>query len=833
MRPTSPITYSVECSHTPAQLETGGPFVGVEMHNSSPLLNRVSFFYPVANSIDLSTSYWQRGQSRVLSLGLKVGHKPKEWIGLEPFDYQLTPYSVTLSKRHRDTTIRVTYQFCLSRPAMVATVEITNSLVHSELFEVYTHLEVTLRTSHTYAVIDKAWTEFDETGSTIFVCFDDRATGAAQIFVANAGEQPTSFAANGEAIGLPGAGNSWWMDRSGHLPGEIVERAAPKRPAAAFLYRRKLDPGQRMVIAQIIGSCRRDEGREIVSYLLEHYEQEVNLYEESVLDKAYRNGPLETGDGSIDRSARWAKAVLAANAHYLDGQVVPMPCPAEYNYLFAHDVLMADLAAVHFDIARVKKDLQYLVAKADGTITHAYYWKDSSYVTEQATSDSWNHLWFILLSASYLRHSGDTATAERLYPYLLDSARLALKSKGDDELIWAHHPDWWDIGSSFGPRSYMTILTIRALRELAYVSSVLGKQVSELLRYERLASSMQEQMSEKLWDQGSNYLISYYEDGSTDRHIYVGSLLAAHFRLVELDERMALVETARSTLLDEQLGIRNVFPVDFHLLADYLNLRRNEVGEPGVYMNGGIWPHGNAWYALALISIGEMAEASRFIRRAMTLEGVSASPNGQPAMYEYRNSNRLDSSAYGRVDKPQFLWAAGWYLYAVYNLLGVRETAWNIAVEPYVLQGQAKSRYSLFVKGKLVEVTVSGQGRHVKSIQFDGTPCPTTVIPAGSSVAEEIKITLGTPEGPYITRTDSILTSCRFDAEERRLVAHLEAFPGHENETQVISPWQPSSASVNGVELGDGWRAQREGGVFRIRVGVRQRCTKDTLQLRF
>jgi hypothetical protein len=124
MRATSPIAFSVDRSRTAAQIETGGPFVGVEMHHSSPLLNRVSFFYPVANSIDLSTSYWQRDQSRVLSLGLKVGNRPKEWIGLEPFDYQLTPYSVLLSKRHSDRTIEVTYQFCLSKPAMVATVEI-------------------------------------------------------------------------------------------------------------------------------------------------------------------------------------------------------------------------------------------------------------------------------------------------------------------------------------------------------------------------------------------------------------------------------------------------------------------------------------------------------------------------------------------------------------------------------------------------------------------------------------------------------------------------------------------------------------------------------------
>ena len=833
MKPTWPVALAIDHSSNPAQIEIGGPFVGVEMHHSSPLLNRVSFFYPLANSIDLSTNYWQRDQSRVLFLGLKVGNRPKEWIGLEPFEFQLTPYSVLLSKRYGDTTIEFTYQFCLSRPAMVATVELTNHSLHPELYEIYTHLEVTLRTSHTYAIVDKAWTEFDETGATIYLWFDHRATGAVQVFVANAGEHPTSYATNSEAIGFPGTGKSWWMDHTGHLPGALIERTAPKRAAAAFVYRRRLAPEQKMDIVQIIGSCRQGEGRGIVSYLLEQWQQEVSQYEGFVVHKACRNGVLETGDSSLDRSARWAKAILAANAHYLDGQIVPMPCPAEYNFFFTHDVLLTDLAAVYYDPARVKVDLQYIVAKADGTIPQAYYWKDDRYVAERAKADSWNHLWFILLCASYLRHSGDTATVEDLYPYLSASVQLAMTSKGADQLMWAHHPDWWDIGSSFGPRSYMTILAIRALRELVYISTVLGKPASQLRRYEQLASSMQEQLNARLWDQKLSYLINYYEDGRMDPHVYLGSLLAAHFGLIGMERRVALVATAKSTLLDERLGIRNVFPADFHLLNDELNFQRNQVGEPGLYMNGGIWPHGNAWYALALLSIGQHAEASRFMKRTMTLEGVSDGPNGQPAMYEYRNSNRSDPYTYGKVDKPQFLWAAGWYLYALYNLLGVRENAWNIALEPYVLQDQATSRFSLFVNGKQVTVTVTGQGRYIQSIEYDGRPCPTAVIPAAGPVGGDIEITLGTPEVPYVAHTNSMLTSCRFHREQKSLVADLEAFPGHENETQVISPWLPSSASINGVKLDDGWRVQQDGDIYRMDVSVSQRCSRDTIQLRF
>ena len=43
----------------------------------------------------------------------------------------------------------------------------------------------------------------------------------------------------------------------------------------------------------------------------------------------------------------------------------------------------------------------------------------------------------------------------------------------------------------------------------------------------------------------------------------------------------------------------------------------------------------------------------------MTLDGIINSPNGQPAMYEYRDSNFNNPKEYGKIDKPQFMWAAG------------------------------------------------------------------------------------------------------------------------------------------------------------------------------
>ena len=128
--------------------------------------------------------------------------------------------------------------------------------------------------------------------------------------------------------------------------------------------------------------------------------------------------PLDAGDPYLNHAALWARAIMAANEHFLDDWILPMPCPAEYNFYFTHDVLVSDLTAVHFDPARVKRDLDFIVkhARADSVIPHAYYWKDSTFVTEWADSDNWNNYWMIITTASYLRHTADFSFVKIIYP---------------------------------------------------------------------------------------------------------------------------------------------------------------------------------------------------------------------------------------------------------------------------------------------------------------------------------------------------------------------------------------------------------------------------------
>ena len=775
------------------QLEVGGPFAGVEFHKNSILPARISFYYPVANSIDASGDYWNRHLSRVLTMRVKIGDNPLK--DLEPgiTRYKLTPYFVDFVKEDKEMNLSVSYRFCKNKPAMVVIYEIENKLPQKTRFQVITSMESTLRTSSTYTHKNTAWTDYDRENDAIIVKYDDAETGNVRLFTSNAGLKPESFTS------VFNNGMIMYSSKKTELENRVVSRENPAKPTTDFQYAKTLEPGETMKIVQVIGSCSPGEEEKLISYLNKNYQKETDEYEKYIFDKIYNDGKMETGDNAFDHSVLWAKAILAANAHYLRGDIIPMPCPAEYNFFFTHDILLTDLSAVYFDCERVKKDLENIgkYAREDGIIPHAYYWKDDHYEVEYAGADNWNHLWFTMICARYLKHSGDKAAVEKLFPLIKKSLDTILKNEKDG-IMWAYRPDWWDIGSKYGPRSYMTILTIRALREFGYISATLEKDYGLALKYEKLASKMEKKLSVTLWDEGQKYLVNYFEDGSKDSHYYSGSLMATHFNLLNETKKTELVKTASQKLLDRKLGIYNAFPMDFHKLGEFFHFSGNEAGEPYYYMNGGIWCQGTAWYALSLMSLGDKDSAYKLMNDLMTLEGITKSPGGQPAMFEYR-VGKPDKGEYGKIDKPQFLWAAGWYLYCWYHLFGAEENAWNLSFTAYIPPNLKQTRYNLLVNGKDLEVIVKGEGREVKKIKYNGKTCPSIVIPPDAP-GEEVEIELGKSSTPYICKTGSILVSADWNETKRELKIKLKAYPGHKSLVIVSSPFKSNGVSINGKD---------------------------------
>lgn len=772
-----------------AKIEVGSEFVGVEFHHSSALPQRVSFYYPVANSIDMSTDYWKRDTSYMMALGLKVGDNEKEWIDPKYFDFKLTPFSVEFEKSDEYKSIKISYRFSKTKPAAIIEYEITNLSGVENEYEVYTTMEGALKTCHSYNLKDKAWTEYDDATNSIVINYEDPETQKAQVFITNAGEEPSSYSSVSDAYITPNKKTDQWFNGKEQLDDDIIAKVNMQKPAAKFLYKKILKPNESIKVIHVLGSCRQEEGQEIRNYLKKNYQKEIDDFENSIAEKIVASSPITTNDDILDNGILWSKAVLEVCKHYIDGSVAPMPCPAEYNFYFTHDVLVTDLSAVYFDIQRVRNDLEYIVAHADedNIIPHAYYWKDSLYLTEFASHDNWNNFWFTIVSAEYLKHSGDKEFLKSIYPYLQKSLERSLLTKGDDDLMWSFQPDWWDIGHIYGRRSYMTILMIKSLRSLTYISSTIGSNLDKCVEWEALADRMQKNLTDYLWSDSQKYLINDYEPGQVDTHYYIGSLLASHYSLLDKNKNKELVESAEKYLVDPKVGVYNAFPMDFHELAGYLKFVGNEAGEPYYYANGGIWPQGNAWYALALISNNENDEAYTFIKNTMTLKGIMDGPNGQPAMYEVRNGNKNNPAEYGQVDKPQFMWSAGWYLYSLYNLFMMDESGWNISFDPYLPANLEKVNFGLSINNHYADVQVSGKGENVAFISYDGNEYPSLVIPGEIKKADKINIELGAPTIPMLTSTNSRLISAKYDANTMEV--NLEAFPGHKNITTIVSPF--------------------------------------------
>ena len=120
--------------------------------------------------------------------------------------------------------------------------------------------------------------------------------------------------------------------------------------------------------------------------------------------------------------------------------------------------------------------------------------------------------------------------------------------------------------------------------------------------------------------------------------------------------------------------------------------------------------------AIATITITNAARDA--VKKYLSLEGIRSSPNGQPSFYEYRMGDP-DSPQYGRIDKPTFLWAAGWYLYTLYHLSGLRENPWNLSFDPHLPSGIEQPGYDLTFAGRLCRVEWKGAGDYFRRIRMD------------------------------------------------------------------------------------------------------------------
>ncbi|MCB2199068.1 hypothetical protein KQI63_06655 [bacterium] len=764
-------------------LEIGGPYIGAEFHRSRAVPSRVSFYKPVANSLDPSTDYWKRDQFVALHLEVAregSGESVTSLLDTLAFDYTWTPADARFNGVAAGLPMDVSYAFGDSLPFMELSIRLVNTKPDTQSIRLDLSFDPTLKTSHTYAsVMPDYRVDHVPMSRDVYLPYRSDEAGYAVLMVADLERR----------VGGDG----------------FVFSYGEGRPVQGWL-EREIAPGDTLSTSLLIGTdiqewmdlYRRDwfEGWEE-----DREEYAARISRVATHDPAYlhrRESYSQTfflSDPDLIETLYWSRGVIEATQHYLDGEIVPMPCPAQYNFYFAHDVLVTDLGVVRYDVERVEKDLRFLQKiSSDTLLAHAYYWKDDRYVTEFCQHDSWNHFWFIQLAASFLRHGGDPELIRSMVP-LLEASHRAIESQlgSEDNLAYGIRPDWWDLGTVPGARAYLTSHLVRAEQEFEAIQFMLGEPISPP---KRRLSAIRHDLANKLWSEENGYLMNTIED-TIDHHLYSGSLLAVAYGLLDSAKANRLVDTAADVLLDEQLGIRNAMPPDFHLLEKEYRFNGPEAGGPWLYMNGAVWPQGNAWYALAQLAVNRPDDALTTLRRYLTLAGIAASPNGLPAFYEFRHT---DASApeYGRIEKPTFLWHGGWYIHCLYALAGLRETPWNLALStdlPKVLQNGG---FEVTTDG-LTKVSYRGEGKTASKILWNGQPAHALVI---YGTPGSIDVELGPPTEPYLESIDGMVRSLRLEEDGITLRAAVQ-FIAQDREAKAtyVSPTHCLSTELDGVEL--------------------------------
>jgi hypothetical protein len=297
-------------------------------------------------------------------------------------------------------------------------------------------------------------------------------------------------------------------------------------------------------------------------------------------------------------------------------------------------------------------------------------------------------------------------------------------------------------------------------------------------------------------------------------------LLAAHYALLDSQKIAKTIATTETKLLEPKTGITVVTPMDFDTLSKVWNFVGDEVGKKYYYINGGIWPHANAWYALALIAGEKRESAYHFIHNIMTINGIMDGPNGQPAMYEVRNANVGNPKEFGTVDKPQFMWAGGWYLYSLYHLFAVGDETWNISLNPWLMAGQQEVNYALTVEGKAVPVQITREGakRNAAATNFDvsadGQALPSLILPNEKFSPRQLTLREGSDVTAYLKSTGSVLETISSDKESMHLKLH--AFAGHKNTTVIVAKQTPKKILVDGEPVSFAWNKSGEFGEIKF-----------------
>jgi len=360
------------------------------------------------------------------------------------------------------------------------------------------------------------------------------------------------------------------------------------------------------------------------------------------------------------------------------------------------DVLQDLLGICNFEPGYVRKTLLHTLRyqSADGRAVRQY----------ESCPDGGNDMRMYMDSSSwipdtlvkYLQESGDFGlldeevayfdlTTEQpddshrgsVYEHALRAVRSLAENTGYHGLCRIGYGDWNDalsgIGGEKGVSVWLSCACVHAARQMAQLASFLDRQ-DNAEKMQQIAADMTGRINEHAWD-GEWYI--YAINGESKP---IGSKICPEGRIhLNVNTWALFTGIAGAAGRDQQVWktvAQLATPVGHMLLTPpYTHRSRSNVGriadqKPGLFENGSIYLHGEAFYLYALICTGQADECYRQMMQtlpACVVPDIATGPRHQQSNFTVGP----DHPQFGTQLFSNFTGSVSWYRRVIEKMLGV------------------------------------------------------------------------------------------------------------------------------------------------------------------
>lgn len=367
------------------------------------------------------------------------------------------------------------------------------------------------------------------------------------------------------------------------------------------------------------------------------------------------------------------------------------------------------------------------------------------------------HMWLILACCELTKETGDGAFLQRVLPFqdggeatVYEHLKRAMQYMIDDAgahgLPRIRYADWNDalnIDDDEAESVFMAMAMAWSCKELAALSRFLGEEAYAQQLLQR-RQTLIDTINREAWD-GEWYLRAFSKHGpvgsktsKTGGNIYINPQVWSILADVVPEERLPTVLKAIDGM-DKKYGIQLCEPAYAHYDS---HVGRMSGMLPGLFENGGVYNHCNAFKIMADCKLGRADKAVSTLHKMIpdSKDNPVSITGAEP--YLFVNCWCMHPSFFTRIWFGWFTGTSAWALRGFYEgICGLHRDYAGLRVQPCLPEEWKQVELSRCFRGCRYHIVIERTG--CAGLTFDGAPLPGDLLPVcADDQVHEVRVSI-------------------------------------------------------------------------------------------